>query len=262
MNKLKHNLEGKHFGDWKVLEWVGGKRARWRCECICGQIEDVIGWNLVSSHTTRCDACRLESIWKHGHSNDPESGKPVTPTYSSWLAMKARCNNPKTVGYHRYGHIGIKVCNRWEKSFAAFLSDMGERPQDTTLERKNRKRGYSPSNCIWATIEVQANNRASNHLITIDRETKTIAQWCRVYGIGYACAFGRIKRGIAPKLAFSATANELRTNARRLTIDGVSKSVADWAREVGVRPGLIFCRLNMGWSDRDAVLKPKRSYPA
>lgn len=67
--------------------------------------------------------------------------------------MKRRC---RPEGH--YGIKGITVCERWN-DFRAFLSDMGERPEGTTIDRIDGALGYFPGNCRWATAEVQQANR-------------------------------------------------------------------------------------------------------
>lgn len=44
-----------------------------------------------------------------------------------------------------------------------------------------------------------------------------------------------------------------------ITIDGETRSVVEWARVRGFPESLIYLRLRAGWSERDAVMKPKRS---
>ena len=80
------------------------------------------------------------------------------PGYSSWKAMRTRCNNPNTDYYCRYGGRGITICDRWD-SFANFIEDMGERPEGTSLERRDTNGNYEPTNCYWATPLEQTNNR-------------------------------------------------------------------------------------------------------
>lgn len=49
--------------------------------------------------------------------------------------------------------------------------------------------------------------------------------------------------------------NNTRWN-RSISIDGVSKTISQWADHLSVRPNLISSRLRRGWGERDAVLKP------
>jgi hypothetical protein len=73
--------------------------------------------------------------------------------------MWKRCTNPKSKSFKNYGGRGIKVCARW-KDFSLFLKDMGAKPApELTLERIDNNKGYSPSNCTWATKSAQRKNQ-------------------------------------------------------------------------------------------------------
>lgn len=72
--------------------------------------------------------------------------------------MKQRCNNPNDPSYRYYGGAGIKVCEEWG-TFDRFYSDMGERPEGTTLDRIDSSKDYEPSNCRWANSLTQRINQ-------------------------------------------------------------------------------------------------------
>jgi hypothetical protein len=50
-----------------------------------------------------------------------------------------------------------------------------------------------------------------------------------------------------------------RSTTRNLTVKGQTKSITEWARDVGIGRDTIRDRLAKGWSHEDAVLKPPRS---
>lgn len=87
-----------------------------------------------------------------------------TPTYKTWASMIQRCNNPNAPGYHYYGGRGITICDRWQKSFSAFLEDMGARPKGLELDRINTNGNYEPSNCRWITHAENTRNSSNTVL--------------------------------------------------------------------------------------------------
>lgn len=79
--------------------------------------------------------------------------------------MKQRCYNRQAPNYIRYGGRGITVCYRWRKSFKNFLKDMGLPGDNLSLDRINNLKGYSKSNCRWATIKQQCRNKSDNRKV-------------------------------------------------------------------------------------------------
>jgi len=74
--------------------------------------------------------------------------------------MIQRCTDAHHDNYRLYGARGITVCKRWRNSFAAFFADMGKRPSLAhSIHRVRGDKGYSPANCVWATIQEQSHHR-------------------------------------------------------------------------------------------------------
>jgi len=70
---------------------------------------------------------------------------------------------------------------------------MGERPEGMTLDRKDSKQNYEPSNCKWSTYKDQANNRTNNVLVDYEGEQITLAEFARRIGLSHAGATKRVK---------------------------------------------------------------------
>ncbi len=121
-------------------------------------------------------------------------GGSYSRTYTSWKKMLQRCENPRDKRYPEWGGRGIKVCDRWH-DYAAFLSDMGERPAGMSIERENNDGDYEPGNCRWASAADQVRNRRNTRMVTIDGVTLCLKDWARQRGINYQTVYMRIARG-------------------------------------------------------------------
>lgn len=174
---------GKTFGRLTVIGKAESRRTAtqiktmWNCVCSCGAELTVEGSTLKAQKS--CNMCakrlRAESKIKHGHAKHGE----ISRTWQIWSGMKNRtckdrCHSSKK--YRDYAARGITVCGRW-MSFENFLSDMGECPDGMQIDRIDNDGNYEPSNCRWASLKDQANNKRGSRKITHNGITMTISQW-------------------------------------------------------------------------------------
>lgn len=131
--------------------------------------------------------------------------------------MKDRCYRAGTSKYGRYGGRGIRVCDAWWESFAAFYRDMGPRPsKDYTLDRIDNDGDYGPDNCRWTTADVQYRNRRQTKWIEFNDERLCQKDWCRRYDLDEATFTARLKRGWSLDRALTTPALVQNRNSRAL----------------------------------------------
>ncbi len=205
---------GKVYFDLTVVRFLktGGQGvgAIWECRCVCGKLTECNSGELVSGHKKSCGCRRAKSASAQSYRH----GLGRHELYNVWYGMIDRCTNELAVSYRRYGGRGISVCKRWMGlgGLKRFIEDMGPRPKDASLERKDNDKGYSPSNCIWATSKQQANNKGSNRRITYMGQTMSVAAWAARMGFpDRHLVWSRIKRGWSPKRALTTPSRRLKT---------------------------------------------------
>lgn len=181
--------------------------ARWLCKCDCGGEAVSHGSNLRRGSARSC-GCRQREIARshaarmgvgmrrHGHA------VAATREYQTWGGMKQRCENPNCRQYPNYGGRGIRVCERW-KTFENFLSDMGSKPAEMSIERIDVNGDYEPSNCRWATVLEQNNNTRANRVVDFRGQRLTVSQACRAAGVNRKTVSTRLHRGWAIERALA-----------------------------------------------------------
>lgn len=171
--------EGERFGRLVIIKegHSEGVRRWYLCKCDCGTVKEVALRGLLTGKILSCGCLHNEVMLKHG-----QSDKPI---YNIYRGMIKRCYNINHKSYKDYGGRGIIVCDEWLGSFIPFYTwaiDNGY-TKGLTLDRIDNNSGYSPSNCRWADLITQANNRRDNVRYPWNGELLTLAEICRLYGI-------------------------------------------------------------------------------
>ena len=178
------NLTGQRFGRLVVIERSTNSKsgkARWRCECDCGNDIVILSTNLVRGLTHSCGCLNRESASvRFGTHRLSESR-----LHETWSGMKKRCYNPNSKSFPAYGGRGIEVCEEWKDDFLSFYNWAMSNgyADDLTIDRIDVNGDYSPENCRWVDKVTQANNCRTNHYLTFNGKTQSIAEWARELGV-------------------------------------------------------------------------------
>jgi hypothetical protein len=178
----KAELRGQQFGRLSIQKFLRMQKGKsiWQARCGCGTVIEAVAGELLRGATKSCGCLARELISDFRTSH----GMTKSATYASWSAMHSRTSDTESTGYQNYGGRGISVCPEWS-NFEIFLSDMGERPEGRSLDRKDTDKGYSKTNCQWSTPRQQANNRRKNRRYIFDGLSTTCAQLTRIWGLSW-----------------------------------------------------------------------------
>ncbi len=191
------DLKGKRFGRLLVLyqgDRIGGKIG-WICQCDCGNKKLIAGGNLTKGLSRSCGCLRKEMMREKATTHNLSGSK----LYYIHNNMKRRCYEPTNDHYKWYGAENKGVCEEWLgkdgfKNFADWALTNGYE-DGLEIDRKNNSKGYSPDNCRWVTPKQNCRNKRNNHRITINGETKALAEWCEIYNAPYGRTSIRINKG-------------------------------------------------------------------
>lgn len=187
--KLKKNaidITGQRFGKLVAIKPVGKQATKivWEFLCDCGNRAQYMSWLPRTGSVVSCGCWRKR-----------RNGLATTRAYQVWAKMIKRCDEKNDRDYPNYGGRGIRVCERW-KSFEYFYEDMGEAPENMTLDRINNEDGYSKDNCRWASMKTQKVNKRTNVYLTYQGITLTISEWAKKLNLGYSTLWRRMKRNL------------------------------------------------------------------
>ena len=201
---MEEDIIGKKYNYLTVLAYESNNKygaIRLRCRCDCGNETIVLRSSVLSGHTKSCGC--LKNKLQYGL--DRRVNKRL---YGIWDKMRNRCNNPRNAGYRLYGKRGISVCDEWNRKpdgfYSFFIWSMNNGyAENLTLDRIDVNKGYSPDNCRWTTMKVQARNKTNSRMITYNGKTQCLKDWSEELGIKYSILQNRLNSGWSVDKAFT-----------------------------------------------------------
>lgn len=162
------------------------------CRCDCGITKVLEDGALKFRKGGACKSCGArKSRTVHGLTKSAE--------YKVWSQMNKRCHKPSHVSYRFYGARGIRVADEWRGrgGFQRFFEHVGNRPSPLhQIDRIISSGNYEAGNVRWVTPKQNQRNKRSNRLLTINGETRCLAEWSEISGVNAATIASRLKTGV------------------------------------------------------------------
>jgi len=170
-----------------------------------------------------------------------KDNKRLSNIYDS---MKQRCLYKKSKSYKYYKDVII--CNEWINSFDNFCewALYNGYSENLTLDRINNLEGYTPSNCRWATMKTQCNNRKNNRMVIYEGKEYTLANLEKILNICQKKIRSNLERGyniediikISTYLKISEVSYILNISKRQIqTLHKNKKLIPDFINKKGDR---------------------------
>lgn len=204
---------GKRYGH---LTIIGYENKKFICRCDCGGECRAKPSYLFNGKMKTCG-------YNCPHHQEQYDRRSKERLYSVWHGMIDRCYNPNSTGYKTYGGRGITVCDEWKNDFWAFNRWGIENgyQEGLSIDRIDCDGNYEPSNCRWATTQMQRDNQHDPYTFT-------------------------------PK-----PNSFKRRTAKRHEVFGEKLTMQQIVEKYGKSEPLIRYRLKIGMTLEDAITKPK-----
>ena len=186
--------------------------------------------------------------------NKTYHGKSNTRLYHIYASMIQRCYNTNCNSYKNYGERGITICQEWLDDFMNFYNWSMDNGYDElagfgkcTIDRIDVNGSYEPNNCRWVDSKTQCRNKRDNVYYFVNGKKYTLAELSEMSGIPLSALNSRIyELGWSVERAIKEKVCYVRYNGEKYTYDGITLSLTDWSKRLGVPRTTLEYRLKSG----------------
>lgn len=274
MKRSKQLTAGNKIGLWKLLRparTIKSKR-RWHARCRCGTTRVVDEYSLVYG-TSRSCGCRTteRDTW----------GKLLGKRFGRWTVTR-RAPRIRNHGNRRW-HV-VCDCGKTGIVTTYYLTSgisksCGCLSREKTIKRSTKHGEFigrelpSSEYNTWCHLRARCYDRNNrSYAYYGGRGLRVCARWLGPNGFANFLAdmgrkpssqhsIGRVdnRKGYSPKNCrweTKVTQMNNRRNCINIRLNGVTKTLAEWARALGINRSTIKARLNRGWSAKKALTTP------
>ena len=194
----KRDNIGMTIGDFKIIDV--SPEGRYVVQClVCKRIQTLGVINAfkkrINKHGKICSI-----ILSNEYGGDFKNGE-LKQFHSIWCNLRNRTNNPNYEKWKQYGGRGINstafehFVDFYDTMYESYIDHVNKYGKNnTTIDRIDVNGNYEPENCRWISQKEQMRNTRSNHLLTYNGCTKTMAEWAEITGIPYSTLKHRINK--------------------------------------------------------------------
>ena len=265
----KKNYIGQKFGRLLVLSEIKSKSKQRRvlCKCDCGATKEVQVCHLVSGHTTSCGCLRKELIVDNTKYIGKKYGRLTILSEPEgehrYVNCKCDCGTIKQIQLHALKSGRIVSCGCYNKEV--------NKERLTTHGMHNTKGAYFS----WQSMKARClNPNATGYAYYGGRGIKVCERWLKFENF-YAdmgdppsgMTIDRIDNNgnYEPSNCKWSTLIEQSNNKRsnhRITFNGLTKTLKQWANTMGINYGTLCGRINVyNWPVERALTQPVRGRP-
>jgi len=174
----------------KIL-FIDAKKKLKECS-KCHKIKSFQDFNNCKANKNKlvamCKVCRYEQIKIYRNAHPDKMLKwarefelkvrKERPWILYWESAKQRCENPKTIGYLRYGGRGIKILLTKEDVKFLWFRDKAWLLKKPSLHRKDNDGNYTIENCEFIEFKYNSKMTSSTFIIQqLSKKGKLIKSW-------------------------------------------------------------------------------------